>query len=253
MLQTISRGSANEAGRALINLREPLRMIWQSAPHDTESMLWSSVFEECISAIAAVAAGGVDGLHDVNVDVFFNALEIVNMCRNQPGCEARIRSIAPVLTFCLDNDLDYFGSLGFTTGTQAAQICCSVFARDESGSEFTFTAQQIDALLIMWSDIVQARGFRTVTKPGPDRIMIADLCVSDANKPLLLANASLIAYLVDALLLDPAHPRAELDPQLKAWCQTTHAEARKSSDCRVVPATDIFAKSCLAMCLDTDV
>ena len=43
------------------------------------------------------------------------------------------------------------------------------------------------------------------------------------NKPLLLNNDSFIPYLVDALLLDPAHPRAEVAPEQKAWCQMTHA------------------------------
>ena len=43
------------------------------------------------------------------------------------------------------------------------------------------------------------------------------------NKPLLLNNATFLQYLVDALLLDPAHPRAEAAPEQKAWCQMTHA------------------------------
>lgn len=43
------------------------------------------------------------------------------------------------------------------------------------------------------------------------------------NKPLLLNNDSFIPYLVDALLLDPEHPRSEVLPEQKAWCQMTHA------------------------------
>ncbi len=43
------------------------------------------------------------------------------------------------------------------------------------------------------------------------------------NKPLLLNNESFIPFLVDALLLDPAHPRNEAAPDQKAWCQMTHA------------------------------
>ena len=39
-----------------------------------------------------------------------------------------------------------------------------------------------------------------------------------------LENPDFIPYCVDALLLDPAHPRAELKHELKSWCQTTHAE-----------------------------
>ena len=45
------------------------------------------------------------------------------------------------------------------------------------------------------------------------------------NKPLLIANKDFIPYLVDALLLDPGHPRAEMKEDLKAWCQQHHCEA----------------------------
>ena len=45
------------------------------------------------------------------------------------------------------------------------------------------------------------------------------------NKPLLIANEDFIPYLVDALLLDPEHPRADMKQELKAWCQEHHTEA----------------------------
>ena len=54
--------------------------------------------------------------------------------------------------------------------------------------------------------------------------MALELCISDENKPLLLANSDFIPYLVDALLLDPDHPRAGMKPELKTWCQTHHVE-----------------------------
>ena len=54
--------------------------------------------------------------------------------------------------------------------------------------------------------------------------MILELCISDENKPLLLANPAFIPYLVDALLLDADHPRAGMKTELKSWCQTHHAE-----------------------------
>ena len=44
------------------------------------------------------------------------------------------------------------------------------------------------------------------------------------NKPLLIDNPRFIPYLVDALLLDPEHPRADLKAEPKAWCQQHHAE-----------------------------
>jgi uncharacterized protein YqcC (DUF446 family) len=101
---------------------------------------------------------------------------------------------------------------------------CGVFGRDEGGSEFTFTQQHVDLLLDKWSQTVRAVGWYASSKPTADSVMAVELCISDTTKPLLLANPAFIPYLVDALLLDPAHPRAGMEPELKAWCQTTHAE-----------------------------
>ena len=39
-----------------------------------------------------------------------------------------------------------------------------------------------------------------------------------------MACESFIPYLVDALLLDPDHPRQKLPDEAKAWCQQTHVE-----------------------------
>ena len=71
---------------------------------------------------------------------------------------------------------------------------------------------------------MRAVGWSATTKPTADVVMVVELCISDRTKPLLLANPAFIPYLVDALLLDPAHPRAGMKPEHKAWCQTTHAE-----------------------------
>jgi hypothetical protein len=71
---------------------------------------------------------------------------------------------------------------------------------------------------------VRAIGWYATAKPSADTVMALELCVSDENKPLLLAAPDFIPYLVDALLLDPAHPRAGMKQDLKAWCQTHHAE-----------------------------
>ena len=100
---------------------------------------------------------------------------------------------------------------------------------------------------------MRASHFYATTKPSPDTIMVLELCISDKCKPvllvlyfvcaaghesasfsadydnrypwqMLLANESFVPYLVDGLLLNPAHPRAGLDPELKAWLQRTHAE-----------------------------
>ena len=109
--------------------------------------------------------------------------------------------------------------MGLTTNAIAARVCCAVFGRDEGGSEFSFTPYHIDMLIAEWSQNVRAVGRAAHNKPTADRIFVAQLCVSDANKLLLLANEAFIPYLVDALLLDPDHPRAGMKEVLSAWCQ----------------------------------
>ena len=78
---------------------------------------------------------------------------------------------------------------------------CGVFGRDEGDSEFSFTQQQVDTLIEKWSQTVRAVGWNKNSKPTSSTIMVVELCISDKNKPLLLANSAFIPYVVDALLL----------------------------------------------------
>jgi len=197
---------------------------------ELDALVASGLFEECASAVAAFAAAGVEGLHDTASFAIGCALAILRNCRHQPDCEAMIRSLAPALEFCLENDLEMDNSFGVTTAVYGAQLCefpcvlsvscqselrfqcliiwselvgCGVFGRDEGGSEFSFTQQQVDLLLTRWSHNVRADGIGgiNVTKPSATTIQVAELCISDKHKPLLLANPSFIPYAVDALLL----------------------------------------------------
>ena len=91
-----------------------------------------------------------------------------------------------------------------------------------------------------------------------NQIPRAQLCVSDARKPLLLSNSAFIPYLVDALLLDSKHPRANMKENLKVWCQehhaaalaqlAVHADSREALllDGSVVPALQVVAKDGLS-------
>ena len=88
--------------------------------------------------------------------------------------------------------------------------------------------------------------------------MALELCISDANKPLLLSNLDFIPYLVDALLINPSHPRAEMMEELRSWCQVHHAEcfthlavfapAREAlrQDPSVIPALQAVAEAGLS-------
>ena len=71
---------------------------------------------------------------------------------------------------------------------------------------------------------MRGEGMAKNFKPSGDLIMALELCISDENKPLLINNADFVTYLVDALLLDPTHPRAEMKLELKNWCHDHHTE-----------------------------
>ena len=101
----------------------PKAFAGQPQRPDLEAMVASGLFDECISAVAAVAAAGVEGLHDTDHMTLFTSLALLRNCLSQPGCEAKIRRLAPALAFCLDHDLDYMEQLGMTTGSTATQIC----------------------------------------------------------------------------------------------------------------------------------
>eukprot|EP01043_Picozoa_sp_COSAG02_P000754 COSAG02_NODE_14_length_56855_cov_512.793661_35_plen_399_part_00 len=223
---SISRGKAGRVHALLDASYEVTRSFaGQKARPDLEAAVSTGLFDLCVEMVVAVASAGVEGLQDTHHSVLQYALSFLAKCGSLAGCEATIRSAATALAFCLENSLDYIEELGGTTGALAARVCCSVFGRDEGGSTFTFTPLHIKMLTDNWSQLLRAVGYKANQKPTGDSIYAAQLCVSDANKPLLIANEMFVPYLVDALLLDPEHPRAGMKEELKAWCQQHHCEA----------------------------
>ena len=224
---------------------------------DLEACVASGVFDICVEAVTAFADAGVAGLKDTNHAVLSMSLGVLGKCSAEDGCEAKVRDIASELAFVLENDLDYLADLGYTTGAMAAKVCCNVFGRDEGGSEFLFTPQHIALLTENWSQRVRGDIFKG-SRPTADTIFAVELCVSDANKPLLISNEEFVPYCVDALLLDPDHPRAGMKEEHKSWCQHHHTEALAQlamfelsreallRDESVVPALEMVAKAGLS-------
>ena len=223
---SISRGKAGRGHQVLAGGYAVTRLlVGQTERPDLAACVTSGLFDICVEVVVAFAGAGIDGLRDTDHGVVIHTLGWLGRMGSQPGCEAKIRGTATALVFCLENSLEFIEDLGATTGSYAARVCCSVFGRDEGGSEFTFTQEQVDLLTMNWSQQVRAVGVHGArNKPSADTIMALELCISDANKPLLLANKDFIPYLVDALLLDPEHPRAGMKEELKSWCQQHHAE-----------------------------
>ena len=65
--------------------------------------------------------------------------------------------------------------------------------QDEGGSEFNFTQEQIDGMVLRWCDLMQLK--HTTLTPGPDSIFALDLVISDMNKRLLLNNSAFVPYM----------------------------------------------------------
>jgi hypothetical protein len=63
---------------------------------------------------------------------------------------------------------------------------CGIFGRDEKGSEFSFTGKHIDALVLNWTDIMDAKTEHAATMaPDASRMVALDLCVSGEREPTL--------------------------------------------------------------------
>ena len=123
-LQSISRGKGGRGGYIPAPFTGlPKLFTGQLQRPDLEAMVASGLFEECATAVEALAAAGVEGLHDTVHNTVYAPLAVLVHCRQQPGCEARIRTLAPALGFCLENELDIMEQLGATTASKAAQIC----------------------------------------------------------------------------------------------------------------------------------
>ena len=131
--QSISRGKAGRAGAILACIQHLGSRLFNGESHRSDlrrsldAIVASGLFEECLSGVASLADAGVDQLGDVDHGSLLKALSILNLCLRQPGAEARIRSLAPALEWCLAHDLDCLEQLGMTTGSYAAQICESLW------------------------------------------------------------------------------------------------------------------------------
>ena len=129
-VQSISRGQAGRGGYVVNTLAQWCKLfLGQPQRPNLEALVASGLFEECASAVVAFAAAGAEGLHDTSHTSLGMTLNVLRNCHQQPGCEARIRSLAPALGFFLENDLDCMEQAGITSASYATQICESPRSR----------------------------------------------------------------------------------------------------------------------------
>lgn len=150
LLQTISKGKINcLRGSAAVNGAMGIfkAFVGQNERPDLQACVACGMFEACVEAVKVVAASGIVGLRSTDHTALASSLGIMRNCCKQPGCEERIRGVGKELSFCLEHDLDWISDLGYSSSAFCAQVCCSVFGRDEGESNFTFTQQLVDQLI----------------------------------------------------------------------------------------------------------
>ena len=135
---------------------------------------------------------------------------------------SRVRSMPTTLQFMLDNPADFLKMVGMTTGATAGPIASSAFGREEEDG-FVFAQETVDDVIAILSDQFSGplAGWFPIC-PAHYLTPVHNLCISDANKSLLVKSSRLIQLLLEALFLDPAHARH--DTPDKAPIQQAAAE-----------------------------
>ena len=142
--QSISRGNFQNALSVVSQI--PKAYATEADRQDKAAIISSGLFDLCLECVVEFEQCGVAGLGDTHHDVLYRVLALVMTCMDQPGCEAKVRSVASGLLFCVEHSLDLSKQMGMSTGTSAAMIAVKVFGRDEGDSQFTFTQEQVDEL-----------------------------------------------------------------------------------------------------------
>ena len=111
------------------------------------------------------------------------------------------------------------------TSADCSRVCAFAFGKMEEGGAFEFSQDIVDGALqtalTIFSGAMQP--YNTMLAPWFLRSVV-HLCISDANKLLLMQSPLLTRLLVEALLVDPAHPRQEQADAVKAGIQCDAAE-----------------------------
>ena len=81
-----------------------------------------------MAGIEAFVAGGTEQLHDASGWPLLCALRLLLNCHSHPKCEARIRSMAIALEFCIEHDVEVMKETTATTASIAASIGARVSA-----------------------------------------------------------------------------------------------------------------------------
>eukprot|EP01043_Picozoa_sp_COSAG02_P014804 COSAG02_NODE_616_length_19505_cov_5.004998_18_plen_605_part_00 len=252
-------GGVFEIGAAEMRKRSPIEWVkWQSPSsyvvggifiaftHTTIAMINrpggnvikllsdSGAMESACAGLKALELHGASAVPEANVCLFFHILLVLQPVDptspdTQPIVE-QLQQIPSSLKFVLEHNMDHIKTTGMTTAAQCAHVCALFFGKQEQGDGFEFSDEQVDLVLVFTKDMFDgslAPWFqiaRDWLRP------VESLCISDANKMLLVKSSALVPLLLAALFLQGDHVRnvgsenvVSVDKDIKAAVQTDAA------------------------------
>jgi hypothetical protein len=199
----------------------------------TELLLEVGFIDVAMSVLKAFELRGRKKVPDANVATIWCTCTMLS-CLDLTAPEAQpivrlLEGIASSLRFMLDNDVVHFKFIGNTSACQGALVCALAFGKEEGGeAQFAMTQELIDVTVLNRLDYFS--GEQHAFNPVIPRFFLKSslyLCISDTNKAFLVhgpANEALMTLLIEALLLDPRHPRQNQLEDTKAAIQRDAAE-----------------------------
>eukprot|EP01048_Picozoa_sp_COSAG05_P011560 COSAG05_NODE_1097_length_5894_cov_2.299741_4_plen_492_part_00 len=127
------------------------------------------------------------------------------------------------LRFSLDHNLKHIGAIGLNLAPLMGLAAAVIYGKEEEGV-FAFTQEIVDDFLSFVSAILSGNAAPFIELTGSFLMPVVNLCISDLNKSLMVRSSGLLPLLLDALLLNPGHVRAERDSEeVKAAIQADAA------------------------------
>ena len=195
----------------------------------TQIILEKGLVDVCISALKALESKGASKVDEANpcgivcCILLFGSLDLT--APEAAPIMRMLEQMPSTLNFLAQHDLLHIPAGGWTSAANCSALCALAFGKQEGGGSFTFSQEQVDH--VMDHAIQHFSGpFAPFLAKLPPFFLRATLhlCISDANKALLLHSEQLLPLLLEALLLDPEHPRQAEEQDAKAAVQRDAVE-----------------------------
>lgn len=193
----------------------------------TELLLEKGFIDVLCLALKAFELQGVSKVDESPGNGMFCAVHLFNTLDFAAPEAAPImrmlEDMPSTLRFLLEHSRSHLKDIGATSAAAASAVCALAFGKQEG--DFAFTQQMIeDVVKNMVDNLSGVLAAWNPILPTFFLLKVVHLCISDANKNLLLESADLCKLLLEALLLDPEHMRQTQSEDVKAAIQRDAAE-----------------------------